>query len=98
MSKAILEFDLNDSSDRLEHKRMLSSTDVFLALNDIDNMLRGYTKHYKDIDVDDTFNLPNGSHRLTEIESELLHAFAEVIRHKIIGIVNDRDINMDDLE
>jgi hypothetical protein len=35
MSKAILEFDLNDSDDRMEHLRCVKSTDMALLIWDI---------------------------------------------------------------
>lgn len=35
MAKAILEFDLTDSDDRMEHLRALKSLDMALALNKI---------------------------------------------------------------
>ena len=50
MSKATLEFDLNDYSDKLEHKRAIAATDAFIALHDIDNMLRERLPNLKTLD------------------------------------------------
>ena len=93
-----LEFDLNDYSDKLEHKRAIAATDAFIALHDIDNMLREYTKYSKGIDIGDTINLPDGPYKLNSYESQLLHQLAEIIRMKVSCILDDNGINMDYLE
>jgi hypothetical protein len=98
MSKAIIEFDLNDYSDRLEHKRAIAATDAFIALHDIDNMLREYTKYSKGIDLGDTINLPEGPYKINSYESQLLHQLAHTIRINISNILDERGINMDYLE
>ena len=96
--KGILEFDLDDYSDKLSHKRATSSTDVYLSLHDIDDMLRGYTKYEKGILSGDKIALPEGEHVITETESLLLYKLAETIRLKVGEIIESRGINMDDLE
>ena len=40
MAKAILEFDLNDHDDKMAHKRAVKSTDLALALWEIEMNLR----------------------------------------------------------
>jgi len=40
MAKAILEFDLNDHDDKMAHKRAIKSTDLALALWEIEMNLR----------------------------------------------------------
>lgn len=40
MAKAILEFDLNDYDDKMAHKRAVKSTDLALALWEIEMNLR----------------------------------------------------------
>ena len=40
MAKAILEFDLNDHDDKMAHKRAIKSTDLALALWEIEVNLR----------------------------------------------------------
>jgi hypothetical protein len=43
--KAILEFDLDNFEERLEHKRAISATDAYLALNEIQQYLRSIRKY-----------------------------------------------------
>ena len=50
--KAKLVFDLNDPDDRLEHQRMLKSTDMQIALWDISQELRSKVKYAPD-DMDE---------------------------------------------
>jgi hypothetical protein len=47
--KAILEFNLTESSERREHKRAISATDAYLVLFSFDSMLRNKLK-YEDLD------------------------------------------------
>lgn len=96
--KAKLEFDLDDPSDRLAHKRAISSTDAYIALHDIDNMLRKYTKYSEGISAGDRVAMPEGYHDITETESQLMHILAEIIRTKVSVILEDRGVNLDDLE
>lgn len=96
--KAKLEFDLDDHSDRLAYKRCFSATDVYLCLHDIDNMLREYTKYGKGISSGDKIALPEGYYQINSYEAQLLHEFADTIRNKVFDILQNRDINMDDLE
>jgi hypothetical protein len=53
--KAILEFDLLDPEDRIEHQRMLKSTDLQVALWDISQVLRSKVKYAPDDISEDTF-------------------------------------------
>lgn len=53
--KAILEFDLLDPEDRVEHQRMLKSTDMQLALWDISQSLRSKVKYAPDGISEDTY-------------------------------------------
>lgn len=48
MAKAILEFDLTDPDDKVEHERAVKSLDLCLALWDIDQYLRAQTKYASD--------------------------------------------------
>jgi hypothetical protein len=43
--KAVLEFDLSDSTDRIEHKMCVRSYDAFKALEDITEYLMRKYKH-----------------------------------------------------
>jgi hypothetical protein len=44
MSKAILEFDLSDYSDKLEHIRAVNATNAYLALLSINELFRRMEK------------------------------------------------------
>jgi hypothetical protein len=96
--KAVLEFDIDDPSDNKAHRRAIAATDAFLALHDIDNILRQHEKYGTGITEGTKWALPEGYHTLTEIESTILHEFIRSIRIKIGGIMNDNGINMDYLE
>jgi len=44
--KAIIEFDLNDADDRMEHKRMLQATDLSCFIWDVEQLVfRPHRKH-----------------------------------------------------
>jgi len=44
--KAILEFDLEDHEEKMEHKRAISATDAYIALSQIANeIFRPHRKH-----------------------------------------------------
>jgi hypothetical protein len=45
MAKAILEFDLNDSDDRVEHARMMKSLDILMMMHEYDQYLRSETRY-----------------------------------------------------
>ena len=96
--KAQLEFDLDDQNDRLAHKRCVSSTEAYIALFEIDNLLRDYVKYSKDILPEDTWYLPNGEHNLTDVEASLMWHLASKIRSEINGIIESRGVNLEDLE
>jgi len=96
--KAKLEFDLDDPSDKKAHKRAVTATNAFLALYDIDNMLRDYTKYRKEIDVGDVIYLPDEGYKLNSYESQLLHRLSEIIRFKVSSIIQHNGVDMDDLE
>jgi hypothetical protein len=96
--KAKLEFDLDEWPDKKAHKRAVSATDAYLALHDIDNKLREYVKYEKGIDAGSTWNLPLGSHELTESEACLMWHLAQKIRTEINCILSERGVNLDDLE
>ena len=46
--KAILEFDMNDVDEKMEHFRCVKSLDMALCLHTIDEMLRSYDKYGSD--------------------------------------------------
>jgi len=96
--KGKLEFDLDDPSDRLAHKRASNATNAYIAFHEIDNMLREYVKYNKNINPGDKIALYDGYHEITEKESIILNEFAQIIRSKICSITTENDINMDDLE
>lgn len=96
--KAKLEFDLDDPSDRRAHLRCTKATEAYIALFNIDNKLREYVKYEKGISPGSTWNLPDGSCKLTEHESSVMWHLAHQIRKEIAEIVQDLGINLDDLE
>jgi len=53
--KAILEFDLQDEDDRIEHQMMLKSKDMTIALWDMSQELRKKVKYAPDDLSEDTY-------------------------------------------
>lgn len=53
--EAILKFDLNDPDDKREHKRMLKSIDMQMALWDISQELRSKVKYAPDSMSEDEY-------------------------------------------
>jgi len=96
--KAKLEFDLEDYSDKLAHKRCVSATDAYIALHNIDNKLREYVKYSKNIRPEDEWYLPDKAYKLTDHEACLMWHLARKIRSEISEIINDLGVNLDDLE
>lgn len=96
--KAILEFDLSDIDEKLEHIRAIKGTDAYIALHHITNLLRTYRKYERYIQEDDSWTLSDGTeHHLTERESELLNLFASKIEEQIYGILEEHSIDLNDL-
>lgn len=85
--KASLRFDLDDFHDRLAHKRAVSSTEAYLALTDILDYLRGILKYNNDPEMDKLID--NNDIGLEVIEH---------IKNKIFDILEERSINLNDLE
>lgn len=96
--KAKLEFDLEDCSDKLAHRRSVNATNAYLALYEIDNLLREMTKYGKNISPGDKIALPKDYHVITEKQSQILHVVIDEIRGSISSILETNNINMDDLE
>lgn len=67
--KAVLEFDLNEQSDRRSHKRAISATDAYLVLFDIDNYFRNKLK-YHELSDEAYSALEEARAKLNEILSE----------------------------
>jgi hypothetical protein len=82
VAKAILEFDLNDYDDRCAHKRATNATEAYIALSDIDELLRRIVKYEV--------------YRNEEVSDEV-YKFAENIRYDISMLISDK-VNMNDLE
>ena len=53
--KAVLEFDLQDLEDRIEHQRMLKAKDMSIALWDMSQELRKKVKYAPDDLSEDTY-------------------------------------------
>jgi hypothetical protein len=83
MSKAILEFDLNDLDDKMEFKRCTASLDMALAIWEIVHNTK------KGLYYDAEFNKPDGS---------CVYDGIDMVYEKIYDILNERGItNIDDL-
>lgn len=84
MAKATLEYDLNDYDDKMAHKRAVKSTDLALALWEIQINLRKRlereleSKEFKNEDVD-------------------VYDVIDICMEKIIGTITDHNIDIDDL-
>lgn len=69
--KAILEFNLDDSSDKEAHLRAVKSTSLAIALWDMDQYLRGKIKHAPDSMPSEVYgSLLETRDRLHQIMSE----------------------------
>jgi hypothetical protein len=81
--KAILEFDYEEASDRLAHKRAVSATDVYLALHELSNKLRTMRKyeHFDNIEL---------------TEGQLI--IAEKFEEYFYIVLDEHGINLGDLE
>jgi hypothetical protein len=81
--KAILEFDYEDASDRLAHKRAVSATDAYLALHELSSKLRTMRKyeHFDNIEL---------------TEGQLI--IAEKFEEYFYKVLDEHGINLGDLE
>lgn len=71
MAKAILEFDLDDPADKEAHLRAVRSTNLAIALWDIDQYLRAKTKYAPDSMLPEVYEaLLETRDKLHEIMSE----------------------------
>jgi hypothetical protein len=82
MSKAMLEFDLDEYSDKLEHVRAVNATNAYLALLSIGELFSYMIKR----------EMFNGK-ELNQVEYDLV----DKLQDKVADIINDY-VNMDDLE
>jgi hypothetical protein len=96
--KAKIEFDLDDPSDKLAHKRCTNATEAYIALHQIENELRSIVKYQKLIAPGTKIALPDDYHEVTEKESDLLYEVVWSIRNQVSNIIQDLGINLDDLE
>lgn len=96
--KAILEFDLEDPSERLSHRRCINATGAYIAIHEFDNILREYIKHNHDIQPGSKWALPDGYHFLTDKESELVEHIIRHIRHQYHDVLKNSKIDLEDLE
>lgn len=84
MAKAILEFDLNDYDDKMAHKRAVKSTDLALALWEIEMNLRKRlereleAKEFKNEDVE-------------------VYDVIDMCMENIINTIRDHNIDIEDL-
>jgi hypothetical protein len=67
--KATLEFNMEDRSNRREHKRAISATDAYLVLYDMDCFLRAKLK-YSNLDPAEESAFTEAREKLSEFLSE----------------------------
>jgi len=75
MAKGILEFDIDDPHERTAHLRAVKATDAYLALHDLNEKLRQWSK-----------------------DEEKEEIKIETLRTEFFEILENRGINLDDLE
>ena len=68
--KAILEFNLDEHEDEEAHLRCIKSTDLVIAINEIDNYLRGELKYNDNLHPAARKALDNARERLYQILNE----------------------------
>jgi hypothetical protein len=96
--KAIIEFDLEDPSDKLSHRRCTNATNAYIAIHEFDNLLRKYIKYNHSIEEGAEWALPLGYHVLTKIESELIWHVIKHISIEYQDILENLKIDLRDLE
>jgi hypothetical protein len=96
--KAIIEFDLEDPSDKLSHRRCINATNAYIAMHEFDNLLRKYIKHSYGIEEGAEWALPLGYHVLTREESELIWHVIKHISTEYQDILENLKIDLEDLE
>ena len=84
MAKAIIEYDLNDYDDRMAHKRAVKSTDLALALWQIEVNLR------KKLEME----LESKELKNEEVSN---YDVIDMCMENIIETINDHNIDIDDL-
>jgi hypothetical protein len=78
--KAILEFDLNEAEDMIEHKRCIKALDICLAIWDMDQYLRTRIKYESDGMTEEEYNAYETMRdKLREILEERSISFDELI-------------------
>ena len=79
--KAILEFDLNESDDKVAHKRAVKALDLCLVLWDMDQYLRSQTKYAPDDMPDVVYEaLEKAREQLHEIKREYNVSLDELLK------------------
>lgn len=96
--KAILEFDLEDPSDRKTHARCVNATNAYIAMHEFGNILRQYTKYNHQIGEGARWALPDGYHMLTDKESEIVWHVVHHIAREYYDTLNDCKVDLEDLE
>lgn len=90
MPKATLEYDLSDEYERNAHKRALSSTNAYIALHEIEGVLRSMDKYQSFNNQEEITNLLQNN--------EGCERLVELIREIFYEILNENKIDMNDLE
>jgi len=97
--KAKLEFDLNDYSDKLAHKRAVSSTDAYIALNDIANLIfRPARKHGYDIPRLNELLETSREIITSDGETKLGYEVISMLEERFYNILGEHGVDLSDLE
>lgn len=98
--KTKLEFDLDDPSDRLAHRRAMLATDAYIALNDIANLIfRPARKHgYEDPKLNELIETSRKIIGGDGIETTIGHEIVEKLERRFYRILEEHGVDLDDLE
>jgi len=98
--KGKLEFDLDEPSDRLAHKRCVSATDAYIALHEIANkVFRPARKHgYDDKRLNELMETSREIIDKDGCETRLGYEIISVLEDRFYKILEEYNVNLDDLE
>jgi hypothetical protein len=90
--KAKLEFDLDDFGDRKAHKRCVSATNAYIALNKIaEEVFRPNRKHGYGKEIEDLFDALGD-------DAEIVTEIVDKLETKFYNIIEELGLDLDDLE
>ena len=100
MPKVTIEFDLDDHSERMEHKRMINATNAYIAFHNLHTeIFRPYRKHgYNNRRLEKLFSRSLNVKDLNGEESTVAEEIMEILEEMFHNILENNKINMDDLD